>query len=110
MSGQEVLAQTRPTAQPSIVRAPGAAVPLFDHGIAFLPGPSGGTYLDATSPQSRLGPLPSMDARAVALRMDGAPRIGQLPPSPPQEHRGDAPWADAPQPDGKAHPRGRGRS
>ena len=35
--------------------------------------PIRGMYLDATSPQSRLGPIPSMDARAVALRMDAGP-------------------------------------
>jgi hypothetical protein len=66
IEAQEVMVQTRMTNQPGVVRAQGAAIPLFDHGIAFLPGPGGGTYLDATSPQSRLGPLPSMDARAVA--------------------------------------------
>ena len=64
IDAQEVMVQTRMTNQPSLVRAQGAAIPLFDHGIAFLPGPGGGTYLDATSPQSRLGPLPAMDARA----------------------------------------------
>jgi hypothetical protein len=92
VQAQEVMVQTRLTAQPSIVRAPGAAIPLFDHGIAFLPGPGGGTYLDATSPQSRLGPLPSMDARAVALRMDGAPDIVELPASTPEDHGVDATW------------------
>jgi hypothetical protein len=80
------------TGEPSILRAKGAAIPIFDHGIAFLPGPGGGTYLDATSPQSRLGPLPSMDARAVALRMDGPPEIVQLPSSSPEGHGVDATW------------------
>ena len=74
IEAQEVMVQTRLTDAASVVRAKGAAVPLFDHGIAFLPGPGGGTYLDATSPQSRLGPLPSMDARAVALRIGRAGR------------------------------------
>jgi hypothetical protein len=92
IEAQEVMVQTRMTNEPSIVRAPGAAIPLFDHGIAFLPGPGGGTYLDATSPQSRLGPLPSMDARAVALRMDGPPEIVQLPSSSPDDHGVDATW------------------
>jgi hypothetical protein len=110
IDAQEVLVQTRLTAQPSIVRAPGAAVPLFDHGIAFLPGPNGGTYLDATSPQSRLGPLPSMDARAVALRMDGPPEIVELPASTPQDHGVDATWTIALQPDGSADLEGEERA
>jgi hypothetical protein len=74
------------------VRAHGAAIPLFDHGIAFLPGPHGGTYLDATSPRSRLGPLPSMDARAMALRLDGPSEIVSLPAGSPDEHGLDASW------------------
>ncbi len=102
IEAQEVMVQTRLTSQPSILRAPGAAVPLFDHGIAFLPGPKGGTYLDATSPQSRLGPLPSMDARAVALRLDGPAGIVQLPSSSPDEHGVDATWTLALKPDGSA--------
>ena len=92
IEAQEVMVQTRLTGQPSILRARGAAIPLFDHGIAFLPGPGGGTYLDATSPQSRLGPLPSMDARAVALRLDGPAEIVELPSSSPEEHGVDATW------------------
>ena len=92
IDAQEVMVQTRLTNEPSIVRARAAAIPLFDHGIAFLPGPGGGTYLDATSPQSRLGPLPSMDARAVALRMDGPAEIVPLPSSNPDEHGIDATW------------------
>ena len=93
IDAQEVMVQTRLTGEPSIVRAPGAAIPLFDHGIAFLPGPGGGTYLDATSPQSRLGPLPSMDARAVALRLDGAAGVVDLPASSPEDHGVDAAWS-----------------
>jgi hypothetical protein len=93
IEAQEVMVQTRLTAQPSIVQAKNIAVPLFDHGIAFLPGPNGGTYLDATSPQSRLGPLPSMDARAVALRMDAGPaEIVTLPASSPEDHGSDVTW------------------
>jgi hypothetical protein len=92
IDAQEVMVQTRLTGQPSIIRAKGAAIPLFDHGIAFLPGPNGGQYLDATSPQSRLGPLPSMDARAVALRMDGPAEIVALPSSTPDDHGVDATW------------------
>ncbi|HEX3344764.1 MAG TPA: transglutaminase family protein, partial [Polyangiaceae bacterium] len=48
IDAKEVMVQTRQTNQPSIIRAKGVAVPLFDHGIAWLPGPGGGTYLDAT--------------------------------------------------------------
>ena len=80
IEAQEVMVQTRMTGQPSVLLSKNAAVPMFDHGIAFLPGPGGGQYLDATSPQSRLGPIPSMDARAVALRMDtGRPRSWSCP-------------------------------
>jgi hypothetical protein len=102
VEAQEVLVQTRLTGEPSILRAKGAAIPIFDHGIAFLPGPGGGTYLDATSPQSRLGPLPSMDARAVALRMDGPPEIVELPSSSPEGHGGDARWTISLHADGGA--------
>jgi hypothetical protein len=103
VEAQEVMVQTRLTAQPSILRAPRAAVPLFDHGIAFLPGPGGGTYLDATSPQSRLGPLPSMDARAVALRMDGPAEIVELPASSPDDHGVDSTWTIRLAQDGKVN-------
>ncbi|MGZ3473198.1 MAG: transglutaminase-like domain-containing protein, partial [Polyangiales bacterium] len=68
---QEVLVQTRYTGMPSVITAKGAVAPMFDHGIAFLPGQNGkgDRYLDATSPESRLGPLPAMDARASAIRV-----------------------------------------
>ncbi|HEX3772371.1 MAG TPA: transglutaminase family protein, partial [Polyangiaceae bacterium] len=104
IDAQEVMVQTRLTGQPSVVRARGAAIPLFDHGIAFLPGAPGqpGTYLDATSPQSRLGPLPSMDARAVALRMDGPAEIVELPSSTPEDHGVDSTWTLGLKPDGSA--------
>lgn len=92
IEAEEVMVQTRMTGQPSVVLAKNAAVPLFDHGIAFLPGPGGGTYLDATSPESRLGPIPSMDARAVALRMEGPAQIVQLPASSPDDHGSDVTW------------------
>lgn len=82
---EEVLVQTRMTGMPSVLQAPGVAAPLFDHGIAFLPGPNGGTYLDATSPASRLGPLPAMDARAPAARVDQA-SITTLPNAKPEDH------------------------
>ncbi len=93
IEAQEVMVQTRLTGQPSVLLAKNAAVPMFDHGIAFLPGAGGGMYLDATSPQSRLGPVPSMDARAVALRMDSGPaEIVQLPSSSPEDHGADVAW------------------
>jgi hypothetical protein len=100
IEAQEVMVQTRLTGQPSIMQAKNVAVPLFDHGIAFLPGPNGGTYLDATSPQSRLGPIPGMDARAVALRMDGPAEIVQLPASSPDDHGADVKWSLTLAPDG----------
>ena len=93
IEAQEVLVQTRETGQPSVLLGKNVAIPLFDHGIAFLPGPNGGMYLDATSPQSRLGPLPSMDARAVALRMDAGPaEIVRLPNASPDDHGSDVTW------------------
>ncbi|MBL8608503.1 MAG: transglutaminase domain-containing protein [Myxococcales bacterium] len=100
IEAEEVMVQTRLTGQPSVVTAKNVAVPMFDHGIAFLPGPGGGQYLDATSPQSRLGPLPSMDARAMALRMQGPPEIVQLPASSPEDHGADVVWSLALDADG----------
>ena len=101
IEAQEVMVQTRLTGQPSIMLSKNVAVPMFDHGIAFLPGPNGGQYLDATSPQSRLGPIPSMDARAVALRMDTGPaEIVQLPASSPDDHGTDVNWTMTIAPDG----------
>lgn len=91
----EVLVQTRETAQQSLLRSEKAAIPLFDHGIAYLPGQKGapGMWLDATSPQSRLGPLPAMDARTVALFVDeGAAKIIETPASSPSDHGVDAEW------------------
>ena len=70
-----------------------AAIPLFDHGIAYLPGENGkpGIWLDATSPESRLGPLPSMDARTVAFSIDEGPaKVVDTPASSPDEHGVDA--------------------
>jgi hypothetical protein len=110
IDAEEVLVQTRLTDEPSLLQARGAAIPLFDHGIAYLAGPNGGTYLDATSPQSRLGPLPSMDARAVALRMDGPPEIVQLPASSPEDHGVDSTWSLALRADGSADLEGEERA
>jgi hypothetical protein len=110
MEAQEVLVQTRLTGEPSLLRAPEVAIPLFDHGIAYLPGANGGTYLDATSPQSRLGPLPSMDARAVALRMDGPAEIVELPSSSPNDHGIDSSWTVGLHTDGSADLEGEERA
>ncbi len=90
-----VLVQTRITGMPSVLMGTKAAVPLFDHGIAYLPGKGGkpGTWLDATSPQSRLGPLPSMDARAKALFIyDGEAKIIDTPSSQPSDHGVSMDW------------------
>jgi hypothetical protein len=96
---QEVLVQTRYTGMPSIITAKGAVAPMFDHGIAFLPGQNGkpDRYLDATSPESRLGPLPAMDARAAAIRVvfGGTTPIVTLPSSSPEEHGIDGTWTFA---------------
>ena len=72
IDAQEVMVQTRLTGQPSVLRAQGRGdSALRSRHRVPARARTAGTYLDATSPQSRLGPLPSMDARAVALRMDG---------------------------------------
>jgi hypothetical protein len=91
----EVLIQTRMHGKPSLLKSEKVAVPEFDHGIAYLPGKNGepGMWLDATSPQSRIGPLPSMDARAVAMFVhEGPAKIIATPPSSPADHGIDAEW------------------
>jgi hypothetical protein len=105
IDAEEVMVQTRQTNEPSLLLAKNAAIPLFDHGIAFLPGPgpNGGTYLDATSPESRLGPLPSMDARAFGLKIDARPaEIFQLPKGSPDDHGSEATWTLSLHPNGSA--------
>jgi transglutaminase-like putative cysteine protease len=103
IEAEEVMVQTRERGQPSTVLAPKAVIPMFDHGIAFLPGPLGGQYLDATSPESRLGPLPSMDARAPAFRIHGGPaEMTRLPKSSPLDHGSDVRWKVALHADGSA--------
>jgi transglutaminase-like putative cysteine protease len=81
----EVLVQTRHTSRPALLSSKKVALPLFDHGIAYLPGAGekdagGGIWLDATGPESRLGPLPAMDARAAAFFIDLGP--AEVQPSP----------------------------
>jgi hypothetical protein len=103
IDAEEVMVQTRLTNEPSLLLSKSVAVPIFDHGIAFLPGPGGGTYLDATSPQSRLGPLPSMDARAYGLKIDARPaEISPLPPGSPDDHGTEVSWTLTIHPDGGA--------
>ncbi|MFO0550696.1 MAG: transglutaminase-like domain-containing protein [Polyangiaceae bacterium] len=90
-----VLVQTRLTAMPSVLMGTTAAVPFFDHGIAYLPGKNGkpGMWLDATSPQSRIGPLPSMDARAKALFVyDGEAKIVDTPQGDPNDNGVSLTW------------------
>jgi transglutaminase-like putative cysteine protease len=93
IDAEEVLVQTRYTAQRRLLGAAGAAIPLFDHGIIYLPGENGapGRFLDATSPQSRLGALPAMDSGAVALRLDGS-RVEETPTSAAADHGVDGRW------------------
>jgi hypothetical protein len=91
----DVWVQTRYTAQPSVLLAQHAAVPLFDHGIAYLPGQGGapGQWLDATSPQSRLGPIPSMDARTLAVyATQGPPVVVKTPSASPLDHGVEGTW------------------
>jgi hypothetical protein len=103
IQAEEVMVQTRETGEPSVVEAKKAVIPRFDHGIAFLPGPGGGQYLDATSPESRLGPLPSMDARAPAFRIEAGPaEITMLPASSPADHGASVTWSLRLRADGSA--------
>ncbi len=91
VDAREVLVQTRLTAKPTVLDGKRAVVPMFDHGIAYIP--SLDLYLDATSPQSRLGVLPSMDGQAPALRLDDGPAaIVRLPESKPGDHGSDVSW------------------
>ncbi|MDC0740171.1 transglutaminase domain-containing protein [Polyangium mundeleinium] len=91
----EVLVQTRYTGQSMLLRSEKVAVPMFDHGIAYLPAKDGAPamWLDATSPQSRLGPLPAMDARTLAFFIDDGPaKMIETPASSPDDHGIDAEW------------------
>jgi hypothetical protein len=86
----EVLIQTRYAGQSALLRSEKVAIPLFDHGIAYLPAKDGAPamWLDATSPQSRIGPLPSMDARTLAFFIDdGPPKMIETPLSSPRRSR-----------------------
>jgi hypothetical protein len=101
----EVLIQTRMTGQGSVLQSTKAAIPLFDHGIVFLPGKGGDPdrWLDATSPQSRLGPLPSMDIRAFALfATEGPPVIRPTPVAKPDNYVLNRDWTIQLSKDGSA--------
>ena len=91
----EVLIQTRYTGQPGLLLSKKAAIPLFDHGIAYLPAKDGRPeiWLDATSPQSRLGPVPSMDTRTFALfATEGPAEMRPTPRGTPEDYGSDATW------------------
>lgn len=91
----EVLIQTRHTGQPSVLLAKNVAIPLFDHGIAYLPAKNGepAIWLDATSPQSRLGPVPSMDARTYALfASEGPAQMVATPKGSPDDYGAESSW------------------
>ena len=96
IDAQEVLVQTRLTAQPRVLGSTKAAIPMFDHGIIFLPHEDGkgGRFLDATSPQSRLSALPAMDAGAMALLVTPKDsRIVQVPSARAADHGVTARWS-----------------
>ena len=91
----EVLIQTRHTGQPSVLLSKKVAIPLFDHGIAYLPAQANqpAIWLDATSPQSRLGPVPSMDARTYALfAAEGPAEMVATPKGSPDDYGAESTW------------------
>lgn len=93
IEASEVLIQTRFTGQPRLLFGSKIAIPMFDHGIVYLPDAKGGRFLDATSPQSRLGAPPSMDTRAAAvLVQEGDIQPIATPNSSPDEHGVAATW------------------
>ncbi len=101
----EVLIQTRHTRQPSVLLSPKAAIPLFDHGIAFLParGAEPAVWLDATSPQSRLGPVPSMDVRTYSLFVtEGAAQMVSTPKGSADDYGSRSQWTVKLGPEGAA--------
>ncbi|HEY4122931.1 MAG TPA: transglutaminase domain-containing protein, partial [Byssovorax sp.] len=89
------LVQTRLHPAPSLLTAKGAVAPLFDHGIAYVPARGGAPamWLDATSPESRVGPLPAMDLRASAFFVsEGEPVVTRAPAGSPSDHGFDYRW------------------
>lgn len=101
----EVLIQTRYTRQPSVLLSTKAAIPLFDHGIAFLPARGGepAVWLDATSPQSRLGPVPSMDVRTYSLFVsEGGAQMVSTPKGSADDYGSQSRWTVRLKPTGAA--------
>jgi transglutaminase-like putative cysteine protease/tetratricopeptide (TPR) repeat protein len=102
IEAHEVLIQTRHTAQRRVMQSSKAAIPMFDHGIIYLPNENGegGRYLDATSPKSRMGSLPAMDSGAMALLVGPghAPKLTPLGTA--ADHGVTSTWTLAVQPDG----------
>ena len=96
IEAKEVLIQTRMTGRRAVMRSSRAAIPMFDHGIIYLPDEDGdgGRFLDATSPQSRIGSLPSMDSGAMALLLGQGKgvRIIETPQAKAADHGVDAHW------------------
>lgn len=94
IEAHEVLVQTRHTAQRRVMQSTEVAIPMFDHGIIYLPDEDGegGRYLDATSPKSRVGSLPSMDAGAMALLVGEGARPELTPLPPPHAHGLESTW------------------
>jgi transglutaminase-like putative cysteine protease len=106
IDAQEVLIQTRMTRQRAVMKSANVAIPMFDHGIVFLPdGKGGGRYLDATSPQSRLGVTPAMDSGAMALVVQPNARIVETPAPAAADHGISASWVMDLQADGAGHVR-----
>jgi len=94
IEAREVLIQTRQTRRRRIMKSSRVAVPVFDHGIIYLPNESGegGRFLDATSPQSRMGVLPAMDSGAMALVVEATPKIVETPVAAADDHGETVTW------------------
>jgi transglutaminase-like putative cysteine protease len=90
----EVLVQTRHTAQRRIMQSDRVAIPMFDHGIIYLPDEDGegGRFLDATSPKSRIGTVPAMDSGAMALKVRKGERVQPTPAASINDHGVTARW------------------
>jgi transglutaminase-like putative cysteine protease len=90
----EVLVQTRYTAERRVMESTKVAIPMFDHGIVWLPDEDGegGRFLDATSPQSRHGSLPGMDGGAMVLMVKEGSVLEQAPSHGADAHGVDADW------------------
>jgi transglutaminase-like putative cysteine protease len=94
IEAKEVLVQTRYTAERRVMESTKVAIPMFDHGIVWLPDESGegGRYLDATSPQSRYGSLPGMDGGAMVLMVGGEGKLVEAPAPAPADQGVESQW------------------